>query len=92
MPRRPVVGRSGDDALPLLLTLSSGAKRFTTIHAGRRAKPSLASAFIRQLADTSLPLSALTDLVSEALGQTALASKVAQHSEAMDSLAPNDSC
>ncbi len=63
------MSRSGDEALPLLLTLSSGVKGFTTIHAGSARQALTRLRFICQLADTSteLPLSALSSLVSEAV-------------------------
>jgi pilus assembly protein CpaF len=53
----------------LLLTLSSGVKGFTTIHAGSARQALTRLRFICQLADTSsdLPLSALNVLVSEAV-------------------------
>ena len=65
-----VVGEVRDrEALPLLLTLSSGVKGFTTIHAGSASQALTRLRFICQLADTSneLPMSALTSLVSEAV-------------------------
>src|SRR5205807_3389750 len=65
-----VVGEVRDrEALPLLLTLSSGVKGFTTIHAGSARQALTRLRFICQLADTStdLPLSALSALVSEAV-------------------------
>jgi pilus assembly protein CpaF len=57
------------EALPLLLTLSSGVKGFTTIHAGSARQALTRLRFICQLADTSneLPMSALNSLVSEAI-------------------------
>jgi pilus assembly protein CpaF len=57
------------EALPLLLTLSSGVKGFTTIHAGSARQALTRLRFICQLADTAteLPLSALSALVSEAV-------------------------
>ena len=63
------MGESGDEALPLLLTLSSGVKGFTTIHAGSARQALTRLRFICQLADTAndLPLSALSALVSEAI-------------------------
>jgi pilus assembly protein CpaF len=69
MVRGPWVGESGDEALPLLLTLSSGVKGFTTIHAGSARQALTRLRFICQLADTAsdLPLSALSALVSEAI-------------------------
>lgn len=65
-----IVGEVRDrEALPLLLTLSSGVKGFTTIHAGSARQALTRLRFICQLADTSsdLPLSALNALVSEAI-------------------------
>jgi pilus assembly protein CpaF len=65
-----IVGEVRDrEALPLLLTLSSGVKGFTTIHAGSARLALTRLRFICQLADTSseLPLSALNQLVSEAV-------------------------
>ena len=65
-----IVGEVRDrEALPLLLTLSSGVKGFTTIHAGSARQALTRLRFVCQLADTSseLPLSALNSLVSEAV-------------------------
>jgi pilus assembly protein CpaF len=65
-----IVGEVRDrEALPLLLTLSSGVKGFTTIHAGSARQALTRLRFICQLADTSsdLPLSALNVLVAEAV-------------------------
>jgi pilus assembly protein CpaF len=65
-----VVGEVRDrEALPLLLTLSSGVTGFTTIHAGSARQALTRLRFICQLADTSagLPLAALNTLVSESI-------------------------
>ena len=65
-----IVGEVRDrEALPLLLTLSSGVKGFTTIHAGSARQALTRLRFICQLSDTSneLPMSALNSLVSEAI-------------------------
>jgi pilus assembly protein CpaF len=65
-----IVGEVRDrEALPLLLTLSSGVKGFTTIHAGSGRQALTRLRFICQLADvgSELPLSALNTLVSEAI-------------------------
>lgn len=65
-----IVGEVRDrEALPLLLTLSSGVQGFTTIHAGSGRQALSRLRFICQLADTSseLPLSALNTLVSESV-------------------------
>ena len=65
-----IVGEVRDrEALPLLLTLSSGVKGFTTIHAGSCRQALSRLRFICQLADTSseIPMSALNSLVSESI-------------------------
>lgn len=63
-----IVGEVRDrEALPLLLTLSSGVKGFTTIHAGSARQALTRLRFVSQLADTNLPLSALNSLVAEAI-------------------------
>ncbi len=57
------------EALPLLFTLSSGVKGFTTIHAGSARQALSRLRFICQLAETGseIPMSALNTLVSEAV-------------------------
>jgi pilus assembly protein CpaF len=65
-----IVGEVRDrEALPLLLTLSSGVKGYTTIHAGSARQALTRLRFIAQLADTKseLPMAALNSLVSEAI-------------------------
>jgi len=65
-----IVGEVRDrEALPLLLTLSSGVKGFTTIHAGSARQALTRLRFICQLADrgSELPFSALSSLVTEAV-------------------------
>lgn len=65
-----IVGEVRDrEALPLLLTLSSGVKGFTTIHAGSARQALTRLRFICQLSETSsqLPLGALNALVTEAV-------------------------
>ena len=65
-----IVGEVRDrEALPLLLTLSSGVAGFTTIHAGSARQALTRLRFVCQLAETSneLPMSALNSLVSEAI-------------------------
>lgn len=65
-----IVGEVRDrEALPLLLTLSSGVKGFTTIHAGSARQALTRLRFICQLSDTGneLPMSALNSLVSESV-------------------------
>ena len=65
-----IVGEVRDrEALPLLLTLSSGVKGLTTTHAGSAHQALTRLRFICQLADTGneLPMTALNSLVSEAV-------------------------
>jgi pilus assembly protein CpaF len=65
-----IVGEVRDrEALPLLLTLSSGVKGFTTIHSGSARQALTRLRFICQLSDAAsdLPMSALNTLVSEAV-------------------------
>jgi pilus assembly protein CpaF len=65
-----IVGEVRDrEALPLLLTLSSGVKGFTTIHAGSARQALSRLRFICQLSDvaTDLPMTALNTLVSESI-------------------------
>jgi pilus assembly protein CpaF len=65
-----VVGEVRDrEALPLLLTLSSGVQGFTTIHAGSARQALSRLRFICQLSDTrsDLTLPALSSLVTEAV-------------------------
>ncbi|HEX6421222.1 MAG TPA: ATPase, T2SS/T4P/T4SS family [Acidimicrobiales bacterium] len=65
-----VVGEVRDrEALPLLLTLSSGVTGYTTIHAGSARQALSRLRFICQLAGTAggPPLSALNALVSESI-------------------------
>jgi pilus assembly protein CpaF len=65
-----IVGEVRDrEALPLLLTLSSGVQGFTTIHAGSARQALSRLRFICQLAETGseISTSALSALVSEAV-------------------------
>ena len=63
-----IVGEVRDrEALPLLLTLSSGVKGYTTIHAGSARQALTRLRFICQLGDGDLPMSALNTLVTEAV-------------------------
>ena len=74
-----IVGEVRDrEALPLLLTLSSGVKGFTTIHAGSARQALSRLRFICQLADTrsELPMQALNSLVTEAIDIVVHASRV----------------
>jgi pilus assembly protein CpaF len=74
-----IVGEVRDrEALPLLLTLSSGVQGFTTIHAGSARQALSRLRFICQLADTASPLSlpALNSLVTEAVDLVVHCSRV----------------
>jgi len=65
-----IVGEVRDrEALPLLLTLSSGVTGYTTIHAGSARQALTRLRFVAQLSDSArdLPLAALNALVSEAV-------------------------
>jgi len=64
-----VVGEVRDrEALPLLLTLSSGVRGFTTIHSANARGALSRLRFLAQLSDAgSLPHEALTSLVSDAI-------------------------
>lgn len=65
-----IVGEVRDrEALPLLLTLSSGVTGYTTIHAGSARQALTRLRFICQLAEvgSEVPLTALNTLVSEAV-------------------------
>jgi pilus assembly protein CpaF len=65
-----VVGEVRDrEALPLLLTLSSGVTGYTTIHAGSARQALTRLRFVAQLSDaaTQLPVAALNSLVSESV-------------------------
>jgi pilus assembly protein CpaF len=65
-----IVGEVRDrEALPLLLTLSSGVTGYTTIHAGSARQALTRLRFLAQLSESSkdLPLSALNSLVSDSV-------------------------
>ena len=65
-----IVGEVRDrEALPLMMTLSSGVTGYTTIHAGSARQALTRLRFVCQLADTSndIPMAALNDLVSQAV-------------------------
>lgn len=65
-----IVGEVRDrEALPLLLTLSSGVTGYTTIHAGSARQALTRLRFVAQLSQTSgnLPVAALNSLVSETI-------------------------
>src|SRR5688572_21016111 len=86
-----IVGEVRDrEALPLLLTLSSGVKGFTTIHAGSARQALTRLRFICQLADNELPLSALNTLVSEAIDIVVHSARTADGIEVTEVVAVED--
>jgi pilus assembly protein CpaF len=88
-----IVGEVRDrEALPLLLTLSSGVKGFTTIHAGSARQALTRLRFICQLGDTAsdLPMSALNTLVSEAVDVVVHAVRGPQGPRVMEVVAVED--
>ena len=88
-----IVGRRGNrEALPLLLTLSSGVKGFTTIHAGSARQALTRLRFICQLADTAneVPMSALNSLVSEAVDLVVFCRRTADGPQVAEVIAVED--
>jgi pilus assembly protein CpaF len=88
-----IVGEVRDrEALPLLLTLSSGVTGLTTIHAGSGRQALTRLRFICQLADTSagLPLAALNTLVSESIDIVVHCSRTAAGPRVTEVLAVED--
>jgi pilus assembly protein CpaF len=88
-----IVGEVRDrEALPLLLTLSSGVQGFTTIHAGSARQALTRLRFICQLAETSseLPLSALNALVSESIDVVVHSTRGAEGPQVTEIIAVED--
>ncbi|MBK6312087.1 MAG: ATPase, T2SS/T4P/T4SS family [Candidatus Microthrix subdominans] len=88
-----IVGEVRDDeALPLLRTLSSGVKGYTTIHAGSARQALTRLRFVSQLADAgrNLPLSALNTLVSEAVDVVVHTERTADGPRVIEILAVED--
>lgn len=88
-----IVGEVRDrEALPLLLTLSSGVKGFTTIHAGSARQALTRLRFICQLAEagSDLPLSALNSLVSEAIDLVVHCTRTAERVRVSEVVAVED--
>jgi pilus assembly protein CpaF len=88
-----IVGEVRDrEALPLLLTLSSGVKGFTTIHAGSARQALSRLRFICQLADTrsELPMTALNALVTEAVDIVVHSTRVAGVPQVTEVIAVED--
>jgi pilus assembly protein CpaF len=88
-----IVGEVRDrEALPLLLTLSSGVQGFTTIHAGSARQALSRLRFICQLAETGSELSAaaLSALVSEAVDLVVHCARVGPDVKVTEVLAVED--
>jgi pilus assembly protein CpaF len=87
-----VVGEVRDrEALPLLLTLSSGVKGFTTIHSANARGALSRLRFLAELSDAgSLPHGALTTLVSEAIDIVVFSQRTASGPKVMEILAVED--
>jgi pilus assembly protein CpaF len=88
-----IVGEVRDrEALPLLLTLSSGVTGYTTIHAGTARQALTRLRFICQLADTrsELPLPALTNLVAGAVDLVVHVGRIAGRPHVTEVMAVED--
>lgn len=87
-----VVGEVRDrEALPLLLTLSSGVKGFTTIHSANARGALSRLRFLAELSEAgSLPHGALTTLVSEAIDLVVFSRRTAEGPKVMEVLAVED--
>jgi pilus assembly protein CpaF len=88
-----IVGEVRDrEALPLLLTLSSGVKGFTTIHAGSARQALTRLRFVCQLSDTAndVPMSALNSLVSEAVDLVVFCRRTADGPQVAEVIAVED--
>ncbi len=88
-----IVGEVRDrEALPLLLTLSSGVQGFTTIHAGSARQALTRLRFVAQLSETAseLPMSALNALVSESIDVVVHATRTPAGPRVMSIIAVED--
>ena len=88
-----IVGEVRDrEALPLLLTLSSGVQGFTTIHAGSARQALTRLRFVAQLSEsaTELPMSALNALVSESVDVVVHSARTQHGPRVMSVLAVED--
>jgi pilus assembly protein CpaF len=87
-----IVGEVRDrEALPLLLTLSSGVKGYTTIHAGSARQALSRLRFVCQLSEAGdLPLSALNALVSESVDLVVHCGRVAGEPRVLEVAAVED--
>ena len=88
-----IVGEVRDrEALPLLLTLSSGVKGFTTIHAANARGALSRVRFLAELSESArnLPHSALTTLVAEAVDLVVFSQRAAAGPQVTEILAVED--
>jgi pilus assembly protein CpaF len=88
-----VVGEVRDrEALPLLLTLSSGVKGFTTIHASNARGALSRIRFLAELSEAArnLPHSALTTLVSEAVDLVVFSRRGSEGPQVVEIIAVED--
>lgn len=88
-----VVGEVRDrEALAFLLTLSSGVKGYTTIHAGSARQALTRLRFVAQLADvgSEIPLSALQGLISESVDVVVQCERTAHGPRVMEMIAVED--
>jgi pilus assembly protein CpaF len=88
-----IVGECRDrEALPLLLTLSSGVTGYTTIHSGSARQALTRLRFLCQLdeAGRNLPLSALNSLVSESIDLVVHCRRVQERVEVTEVVAVED--
>ena len=88
-----IVGEVRDrEALPLLLTLSSGVKGFTTIHAGSARQALTRLRFVCQLSETAneVPMAALNSLVSEAVDLVVFCRRTADGPQVAEVIAVED--
>jgi pilus assembly protein CpaF len=89
-----IVGEVRDrEAMPLLLTLSSGVKGFTTIHSGSARQALTRLRFICQLSNkaSELPISALNQLVSESVDVVVHCDRIDGAPKIMEIIAVEDS-
>lgn len=88
-----IVGEVRDrEALPLLLTLSSGVKGFTTIHAANARGALSRVRFLAELSESAhnLPHSALTTLVADAIDIVVFSQRTAAGPQVTEVLAVED--
>jgi pilus assembly protein CpaF len=88
-----IVGEVRDrEALPLLLTLSSGVKGFTTIHAANARGALSRVRFLAELSESAqnLPHSALTTLVADAVDLVVFSHRTADGPQVTEVLAVED--